>query len=196
MGASGIVIYERLLLALPDSVPHIRRDLDSVLERHGVNASRREDIALMVSEAATNAVLHAYPGAGSGPLYVAGTLDRDAVTISVCDSGRGLTPDGERGGLGAGLGMMMRLADHLEISSDATVHGTCVCATFDHATAVAAEHQPARAARERGEMLPDYLRVLSAAHDGLTEDTQAVLAQAQHALARSRRVQQERSHRR
>jgi anti-sigma regulatory factor (Ser/Thr protein kinase) len=194
VATSGVVIYECILPAVASSVSRMRHELTTALERYGVAASRCEEIALVFSEAATNAVLHAYPDASSGPLYVAGTLDRDAVTVSVCDCGGGLKLGVKRAGLGAGLALMMRLVDHLEISSDAKVKGTCLHATFDRAAAVAAPHGDA--AGDRRDMLQEYLRVLNAAHAGLADDSQAVLAEARQAIAHSRRSRQERLRRR
>ena len=54
------LVYERALPAAADSVVMVRRELDAALERAAVEAIRRYDISLVMSEAATNTVQHAY----------------------------------------------------------------------------------------------------------------------------------------
>src|SRR5262245_35424807 len=67
-------IYECLLPAMPTTISRIRRGLDRVLIRQGVGSGRRADIALVLSEAAANVVVHAYFGRGPGPLYASAQL--------------------------------------------------------------------------------------------------------------------------
>jgi hypothetical protein len=56
----GLLIYERVLPALAGSAARIRRELIETLARHNLATDRRADIAAVVSEAANNAILHAY----------------------------------------------------------------------------------------------------------------------------------------
>jgi serine/threonine-protein kinase RsbW/stage II sporulation protein AB (anti-sigma F factor) len=199
VAASGLLIYERLLPALPGSVPCIRAELTRALERYSVAEDRSQDIALVFTEAATNAVVHAYREMRLGPLYVTATLEHDEVILSVCDCGRGMTPSAQRAGLGAGLVVMMRLADHLEISANAASRGTCVHATFERAvrsSTIARNDRPAPPDGHRGAMLREYLRVLTATQSDLAQDTQAVLAEAHHAVRHTRASRHERSRRR
>ena len=62
----GLLIYERVLPALAGSVTRIRSELMQTLARHDLAADRRTDIALVLSEATTNAVRHAYRDATRG----------------------------------------------------------------------------------------------------------------------------------
>jgi serine/threonine-protein kinase RsbW/stage II sporulation protein AB (anti-sigma F factor) len=190
----GLLIYERLLPAVAGSVTRMRGELADALARHRLAARRRDDILLVVTEAATNAVWHAYRDSDPGPLYVAARLLDRSLIVVVVDRGRWTLPRADGPGLGLGLSLMTRLTDDLEISHDASRIGTCVQATFDSAAdrhvAVAA------AADNRGEMLREYLRLLTARHASLHQDTRAILAQAEQAVAYARRQQRERARRR
>lgn len=193
----GLLIYERVLPAIPASVGRVRSELLESLTWHQLAADRHADIALMVSEAATNAVLHAYLDTGPGPLYVAATLGGDALTVCISDFGRGMRPRRDSPGLGLGVMLMDQLCDDLEFASDPAAAGTCVTATFAR-MAHAAERRPAESrhrqppGRGRREILVDYLQALRATNTALRQDTDAVLAEADLAVARSRRRRQQR----
>src|SRR4051794_32562438 len=194
----GLLIYERVLPALVSSVGRIRRELVETLVLHGLAADRRADIALVVSEAATNAVLHAYRDTASGPLYAAGTLGADSLIVCISDFGCGMLPDPDKAGLGLGLGLMDQLSDHLQIAPEANAPGTCVTATFA-AIRRAGAPRPRRPhastpGSERREILLEYLHALRATNSALREESEAVLAQADLAVARARRQLHERRH--
>lgn len=188
----ALVIYERVLPALAGSAARIRRELIETLARHNLAADRRADIAAVVSEAANNAVVHAYRGPGPGPLYAAATLGSDSLTVWISDFGRGMLPRGESPGLGLGVTLMTRVSDQLQISAHANGVGTCVTAKFARITRAAA-HPTVRGdtttpGSGRREMLLDYLQAVRAANAALRQDTNAVLAQADLAVARARRL--------
>jgi serine/threonine-protein kinase RsbW len=194
----GLLIYERVLPALAGSVARIRSELMQTLALHDLAADRRADIALVVSEATTNAVLHAYGDTTLGPLYVATTLGGESLTVWICDSGSGMRPRRDSPGLGLGLGVISRLCDEVLISSDANA-GTCVTATFARVARRAAPgggHRTPTPGSARREILLDYLRALRAANTALRQDTDAVLAQADLAVARARRLRHQRAYRR
>ena len=193
----GLLIYERVLPALPTSVARIRSELIESLTWHDLAADRHADIALVVSEAAENAVLHAYLDTSPGPLYVAATLGGDCLTVWVSDFGRGMLPRSDSPGLGLGTLLMCRLCDALQISSDADAAGTCVTATFAPMARAAERstdrrHSPTPGSGRR-EILLDYLHALRATNTALRQDTDAVLAQADLAVARARRLRHQRS---
>ena len=197
---SGLLIYERLLPALPQSVGRIRNELTEALTWHQLAGDRHADIALVVSEAATNAVLHAYLDTTPGPLYAAATLASDSLTVWISDFGRGMLPRRDSPGLGLGTILMSRLCDNLVISSDANDAGTCVTAAFDRPTRAAGNptdrrHLPTPGS-DRREILVDYLHALRAASVALRQDTDAVLAQADLAVAHARRQRHQRAQRR
>jgi anti-sigma regulatory factor (Ser/Thr protein kinase) len=192
----GLLIYERVLPALAGSVARIRHELIDALARHHLAADRRADIALVVSEAATNAVLHAYCDTAPGPLYAAATLGGDSLIIWVDDFGCGMLPRRDSPGLGLGVALMTRLSDDLQFSSHANAAGTCVTATFRRITRGVANrtdrHHTPTPGSGRREMLLDYLQALGAAHTALRQDTDAVLAQAELAVVRARRQRHQR----
>jgi serine/threonine-protein kinase RsbW len=73
-----------------DSVSVARHILDKLLYAFGVQAMCREEIALAVTEACSNAVRHAK---GQSSFEVAAESDDDVVTITVNDDGPGIAPD-------------------------------------------------------------------------------------------------------
>jgi signal transduction histidine kinase len=184
-----IIVYERLLPAVPATVSQTRRELDDGLRGHGVDGAERADIALLLSEATTNVVRHAYQDGRPGPLYVVAVLRGHSLELSVIDHGTGL---GQRAGdaaTGLGVRLMRRLADNLDIVSGASARGTAVHATFDHvvgACDVAAQPSTVTAIA-RGQLLHDYARVLSSVDPDLGVDARAALRQAQRTLTDSRR---------
>jgi hypothetical protein len=111
-----------------------------------------------------------------------------------------MLPRGDSPGLGFGVTLMTRLCAHLRISTQANGVGTCVTAVFARITRAAA-HLTDRAdtptpGSGRREMLVDYLQALRAANAALRQDTDAVLAQADLAVARARRLRHQRTRRR
>lgn len=90
-----------------------------------------ERLALAVTEAVTNAVVHAFVGRAPGRIELFIVPEPDAVVIAVRDDGRGLTPRHDSPGLGLGLPMIGRLCAHLEIGPGPGGAGTDVRMRFD-----------------------------------------------------------------
>ena len=91
------------------SVPISRQVLDSCLETLGVTADTRTDIALALSEACANVVLHA--GAGQEYEVMARAIDGRCV-IEVANGGDGvIAPPGEPVPLTAEHGRGLRIID-------------------------------------------------------------------------------------
>src|SRR5215210_933631 len=67
---AALPVYERVLPARSTSVSQIRCELDDALGCLNVDPARRADIALVVSEAGANVVMHAYVDMPPGPLEV------------------------------------------------------------------------------------------------------------------------------
>lgn len=128
--------FELELAAEADNVPVVRHALRGLLEAAGIADDRIGDIALAVTEACANAVLHAYPD-HDGTFEVAATLPVEGpLTVTVRDHGAGLTPRVDSPGLGVGLPVMAAIADSLEIDTPSGA-GTIVRMTF-HVAATAA----------------------------------------------------------
>jgi len=75
-------------------------------------------VRLAVTEAATNAVIHAYAEA-QGELRVTAAVQDGELTIVIGDTGRGLVEKRDSPGLGAGLAIIGSVVQALKIVSDA-----------------------------------------------------------------------------
>jgi serine/threonine-protein kinase RsbW len=104
-----------LALRLPAEaaqVPVARRAVAEYCERCGVPGPLIDDVKLVVTEACTNVVLHAY-GAGTPReriLELSAHLEQGALLVSVSDQGRGLGAPSPNRGLGLGLRLALQLA--------------------------------------------------------------------------------------
>jgi anti-sigma regulatory factor (Ser/Thr protein kinase) len=123
------VVYEREVPARPDDVARVRHELDDVLAGLGVEEDRRADVALVVSEAGTNAVRHAYADRGEGPVDVRAAQQGERLVVTVADGGCGLGQAPASSSLGCGLHLMEEVADDLRVES-APPAGTQVTAVF------------------------------------------------------------------
>ena len=90
------------------------RACDFALE-HGATERQAADVALAVSEALTNAVLHSGAPTPDG-LELHLSCEDAELTIAVRDHGRGLRPRLGSPGAGLGLPIIARLARRLEIT--------------------------------------------------------------------------------
>ena len=121
---------ERRAVALPASVPGFRHDAVAFAVACGAPQDVQAAVALAVTEAATNAVAHAYIGMEPGQLRVAGEPAQDALIIRVIDDGRGMQPRHDSPGLGLGLPTIGKLCAHLDIADGPGGHGTEVRMVF------------------------------------------------------------------
>jgi serine/threonine-protein kinase RsbW/stage II sporulation protein AB (anti-sigma F factor) len=86
-------------------------------------------VQLAVSEAATNAVVHAYREGEPGELTVeARRVDR-SLEVTVADDGVGMRPRPDSPGLGLGLPLIAQLAETFEVTSPAA-GGVRLCMRF------------------------------------------------------------------
>jgi anti-sigma regulatory factor (Ser/Thr protein kinase) len=111
-----------LMLRLPaeaSSVPVARHAIRKLLHEHGASADNSHALELAISEAAANAVEHAYDP-GDHEFEVAAEVRTEGVYLTVSDSGRWRSPRGRARGLG--LGLIKKLIDEVDVQR--TENGT------------------------------------------------------------------------
>ena len=107
----------RLELHLPaeqSSVPVARHALAELLAAHDVDEDASFALKLALSEAAANAVEHAY-GPGDHEFEVVAEIGADGVTLTVTDNGQWRPSRGEARGRGRGLVLIEEFADSVEL---------------------------------------------------------------------------------
>jgi anti-sigma regulatory factor (Ser/Thr protein kinase) len=100
------------LPAEPDQVPVARHAVADFCEACGLPAPLIDDVKLVVTEACTNVVLHAYDGlpSASRTFELSAHLEDGALLVSVSDQGRGIGAPSPNRGLGLGLRLALQLA--------------------------------------------------------------------------------------
>jgi anti-sigma regulatory factor (Ser/Thr protein kinase) len=116
--------------AVPEAVPLARRALTAVAAAAGAAGERLEEIRLAVSEALTNAVVHAYRDVDAGRFNVTAAVAAGELWVLVSDDGRGLHAWNDSRGLGIGLSLISGLSDDFAIVTRAS-GGTEVQMRFD-----------------------------------------------------------------
>jgi len=108
----------RTLPAVPASVPVLRAAVAEFVSAAGVGAPHIDAVKLAVSEAVTNAVMHAYVDAAEpGDVRVDTCLRDGEIRVVVSDDGMGMMPRLDSPGLGVGLPFIADTADTLDIAS-------------------------------------------------------------------------------
>jgi anti-sigma regulatory factor (Ser/Thr protein kinase) len=116
--------------AVPDAVPLARSALTGFAADVGASQELLDDVRLAVSEALTNAVVHAYRGTGEpGTIGVTAALAVDELWIIISDSGCGLRPRKDSPGLGLGMALMMQVSGDIDVI-DRSDGGTQVTLRF------------------------------------------------------------------
>jgi serine/threonine-protein kinase RsbW len=97
----------------------------------GASEVQLEDIALAVSEALSNVVLHAYAGSDRpGDVTVEAWMSEQSFVVVVGDEGSGIVPRVDSPGLGLGLPLIAQLADQLDLRYAAEADGASVRMSF------------------------------------------------------------------
>jgi serine/threonine-protein kinase RsbW len=120
MSAAGrTTALDRSYPAQPSQVPAIRRVVADAARIFGAGESTLMQINLAVTEAATNAILHAYRGGGlaeAGDVRVAVWVDEEGcLDVRVRDRGVGLSQRPDSPGLGLGLGLIAHETECFEV---------------------------------------------------------------------------------
>jgi serine/threonine-protein kinase RsbW len=102
--------------AEPPSVSSIRHSLSDYARGLGVPDEVVSAAGLAVSEATTNAVVHAYADEPEpGAVSVQAGIDDGMLWVTVCDDGRGMRPRPDSPGLGLGLPLIAQMAASFEV---------------------------------------------------------------------------------
>jgi serine/threonine-protein kinase RsbW len=120
---------DRIDLRFParaEHVPPTRHDVVAFARRLGVDDAAA--VGLAVTEALSNAIVHAYCGRSVGDVAVTARDEDDRVRVTVRDFGVGLAPRPESPGMGVGLPLISTLAADVQI--ERLADGTAVTMTF------------------------------------------------------------------
>jgi PAS domain S-box-containing protein len=129
--ARGPARWQREFPAEPVIVGEVRRAVADFARAHGAPDAALDNITLAVSEATTNAVMHAFVGLPAGRVSVTAEAGDGCLLVRVSDDGRGMTPRSDSPGLGLGLTMMASMASRCDIREGPFGRGTEVRMLFD-----------------------------------------------------------------
>jgi anti-sigma regulatory factor (Ser/Thr protein kinase) len=125
----AIVLYRRASFPLVidcDATPHrlsdVRHRLAEWLLANDVPEPPTADIVLVVNEACSNCVEHAYRGGDVGRMRIEADIHEGLLSLRVTDSGSWKTPPADPGTRGRGLLLIRALSDGVEL--DGTSGGT------------------------------------------------------------------------
>lgn len=118
--------------AVAEEASRIRHTAVGWVAARVAGGSHIDDVRLALSEALTNAVIHAYVGqvAGSITIELRVSAARCHLEAQVTDGGRGLVPREDSPGLGLGLPLMTQAADAIDFRDAPGGAGTQVAMTF------------------------------------------------------------------
>jgi serine/threonine-protein kinase RsbW/stage II sporulation protein AB (anti-sigma F factor) len=111
------VSFEATFPSTPPGVGAMRRELAAFAQRAGMDEAGIGSVRLAVSEAATNAVVHAYRE-DDGELSVEAFIDARELVVIVRDTGLGLAPRPDSPGLGLGMPLMASVTKRFQVVSD------------------------------------------------------------------------------
>jgi len=119
------------LPANADQIPVARRAVADFCELYGLPAPLVDDVKLVVTEACTNVVLHAYEGVERTRMFeVRARVEPGALLLSVSDQGRGIGAPSVNRGLGLGLRLALQLAGGVQTREGAGGLGTRLTMRF------------------------------------------------------------------
>jgi serine/threonine-protein kinase RsbW len=100
----------------PPGVTELRHAVAEVARRHGLPASTVDAARLAASEAASNAVVHAYRDR-PGDLRLLARVQDGELHLVIADEGGGMAPRTDSPGLGLGLPIIAQVSERFEIVS-------------------------------------------------------------------------------
>ena len=115
-----------------DQVAPLRHRVIAHAAEHNVAEPPINDLALAVSEAVTNSVVHAFRTRDPGHVTVCLDIepDQNRVELTVADDGDGMVPRPDTPGLGLGLPLIAQLAETFQICTPPQGTGTEIRMTF------------------------------------------------------------------
>jgi anti-sigma regulatory factor (Ser/Thr protein kinase) len=120
----AMVVYRHALAPLrieteatPDQLAPIRRQLTSWLQAAAVGEELTSDIVLVVSEACTNCIEHAYVGHDVGAILLEMEAVNGEVRSRITDSGSWKPPAANPGNGGRGLLLMRAMSELMEVEN-------------------------------------------------------------------------------
>jgi anti-sigma regulatory factor (Ser/Thr protein kinase) len=114
-----------------DEVGPLRRWVEELCGEAGATRRQCSDVALAVSEALSNVVMHAYVDRPlPGPMRIRATHEDHRLIVEVEDDGVGIRPRIDSPGAGMGLALIAALATELEFASGPTGKGALVKMAF------------------------------------------------------------------
>ncbi|GFG65952.1 hypothetical protein MKUB_34420 [Mycobacterium kubicae] len=118
--------------ATPDQLVVVRRQLTPWLRAAAVPQEQACDIVLVISEACTNCVEHAYRGNDTGKMLVEVTAADGEIRARVADWGTWKTPPADPGNSGRGLPLIRAISDAVDVAN--TADGTRIDMAFSVST--------------------------------------------------------------
>jgi serine/threonine-protein kinase RsbW len=100
----------------PPGVGELRRAVAEIARRAGMPDADVDAVRLAASEAASNAVIHAYRER-VGELRMRARVDDGELHLVIADEGDGVAPRTDSPGLGLGLPIMAHVSERFEIVS-------------------------------------------------------------------------------
>jgi len=119
------------VVATAERLAEIRHQLAIWLEPIGVSDTGIADIVLVVNEACTNCIEHAYHGTAPGSIRVEANNDGGQIVVDIADHGVWRTPPSQPSTRGRGLPIMRAVSAGVDVKS--SQEGTTVRMRFDAA---------------------------------------------------------------
>jgi serine/threonine-protein kinase RsbW/stage II sporulation protein AB (anti-sigma F factor) len=149
------------LPAAPHTVAAIRGGVRDFARAHGAADALLVDLALAVTEAVTNSVVHAFIDREPGIVRTHIQASAGELVVTVTDDGRGMQPRADSPGLGLGLPTIASLTTAMDMHA-APGGGTVVTMTF----AAPGVEGPARTAARETELLEAVARTVEGTWPG------------------------------